>query len=180
MADDLKEQLRRWGNATVARLAMNDDGYSTGDSVLAQQVDFGLASRRKKLDEHEIVGRDGRERRQYMARFASSEKLKLSILPTWAVDPMPSRNDAGRPFDREPIPVDLVPDELQWINRAMARLVRDMPIRAAILREEFCGTGTQQMKAARVERDYGGKLTVRQYRYELQRALDWMEGKRAA
>ena len=53
-------------------------------------------------------------------------------------------------------------------------------LRSMVLREEFTGTGTQRMKAGRVARAYGGELTLRQYRAELQRALDWMGGKRAA
>lgn len=73
-----------------------------------------------------------------------------------------------------------VPDELRWIDRALAQLSRETPMRALILREEFCGVGTHRMKAARIEHQYGGTLTVRQYRYELQRALDWMRGRKAA
>lgn len=206
MADELKDQLKRWGMATVARLAGNDDGFSMGDSVLAKQRDLGMRSKLRKADDHEIVGRDGEERRRYMAAKASMDrcagcgallspterkcpvcgaahagaKLRLAVLPMWAVDPIPARNDAARPFDREPIPVDLVPDDLQWINRALARLAREFPLREMIVREEFCGTGTHEMKAGRVQQRYGGKLTVRQYRTELQRALEWIRGSKAA
>ena len=182
MADDeLIDQLKRWGNATVARFAANDDGPSNGPNVLARQRDFALASKRKREEEREIVGRDGRERRRFMAERSGVKGL--GITPLWAVDPVRSSNDADAPRDHAPIAVavvDLLPDELHWIERALARLTRENQIRALILREEFCGVGTHERKAAAVRRAYGGALTVRQYRYELQRALDWMRGRMAA
>lgn len=177
--DPLIEQMKRWGEASIARIAANDDGYSSGDSILAQQRDMGLASRRKQEDERQIVGRAGDERRRYMAAKTSTPKLKLTMLPMWAVDPVPARNDADRPHDRAPMAVvDLVPDELQWINRALARLAREAPLRAAILTAHFCEVGTHERKVGLVK--YDGSLSVRQYRYELQRALDWMRGQMAA
>lgn len=179
MADDeLQQQMKRWGHATVARFAANDDGPSAGDNILAKQRDLGMKSKRKADDEREIVKRGGVERRRFMAAKAGVKHLH--ILPTWAVDPVPCRNDADRPHERTAV-VDIgVPDELQWIDRALSQLSRESPMRALVLREEFCGVGTQAMKAGRVEKLYGGTLTLRQYRYELQRALDWMRGKRAA
>lgn len=176
--DDLIDQLRRWGAVKVARVAANDDGPSAGDSVLARQRDLGLSTRRKQQDERALVGRAGEQRRRFMARGAGVSGL--SMLPMWAVDPVPARNDASAPHERPPLPVDLMPDELHWIDRAISRLVRENLIRALILREEFTTTGTQQMKAGRVAEAYGGALTVRQYRYELQMALEWLRGRMAA
>lgn len=182
MADDeLIAQLKRWGNATVARLAANDDGPSAGDNILAKQRDFGLKSARKHDDERQIVGRAGDQRRSYMGAKSSTPKLRLQKLPMWAVDPVPARNDADRPHDRPQMAVvDLVPDDLQWINRALARLSVDAPLREKILRTEFCKRGTHREKAKIVQREYGGKLSVDQYRRELRRALDWMRWSRAA
>lgn len=182
MADDeLVSQLRRWGTAKMTRFAANDDGPSAGDHILHRNID--LAPRTIARAKQRIVGRDGESRRRYMAMKASTETLKMSIIPVWAVDPVPCPNDAGAPtsISASRASADIsVPDELRWIDRAISQLSRQHPVRAMVLREEYCGTGTQRMKAGRVERQYGGQLTVRQYRYELQRALDWMRGRLAA
>jgi hypothetical protein len=180
MADDeLTAQLKRWGIATMARFAINDDGPSAGDHILAKNRDLAPGSRENF--ERELVGRDGGDRRRYMARMASSDKLKLSIIPVWAVDPVRGRNDAGRPRELERQWIDLgVPDELRWIDSALAQMSRSHPIRALILREEYCGAGTHAAKCARVQYEYGGTLSVRQYRAELKRGLEWLDGKRAA
>jgi hypothetical protein len=185
MADDaLLEQMKRWGNAQATRFACNDDGPSAGDSVLARQRDLGLAYKRKQQDERKLIGRSGVERRRFMAtktNNGSDGKLKLSIIPAWAVDPIPSRNDAGRPRDNPAVVIDLgVPDELRWIDRALSKLWREFPLRALVLREEFTTSGSQAEKAKRVEEIYDGSLTARQYSRELERALDWMRGKAAA
>lgn len=184
MADEqlesLRADLKRWGNAKVAHLAANEDGPSAGDSVLARQRDLGLRSRLKREKEREIVGRCGEDRRRYMARKASSEKLKLTILPMWSVDPIPARNDASRPGEGTRAVVDLVPDELRWIDRAVAQMARNNQLRAMCLREEFCGVGTQKTKASQVARLYGGTLSVWMYRREIQMALEWLNAKRAA
>lgn len=182
MADDeLLSQLRRWGTAKMARFAANDDGPSAGDHILHRNID--LAPRTIARAKRRIVGRDGESRRRFMAMKTSTETLKIHIIPVWAVDPVPCPNDAGAPrtisAPRGSADVS-VPDELRWIDQAISQLSRQHAIRAMVLREEFCGIGTHRMKAGRVERQYGGTLTVRQYRYELQRALDWMRGRVAA
>ncbi|WP_241201175.1 hypothetical protein [Lysobacter enzymogenes] len=137
----------------------------------------------------QLIGRDGRSRRRLMARQLYDERSGAQILdmvPTWACDPMPARNDAGPPRDLrlgDGAAVDHgTPDDLRWIDIALSELERsgETPVRALIIREEFCGVGTQADKAASVARKYGGSLTLRQYRNELGRALDWMRGRRAA
>ena len=176
MADDmLIAELRRWGIATASRFAYQRDGRGTGDSVLSKtfQVPNG-----KKV-ERELVRRDGSDRRELMARRAGVKGL--AILPMWACDPVRAANDADPPHEREPVHIDVgIPDDLSWIDRALSQMSRQHPVRALCIREEYTGQGTQRMKAARVERIYGGTLTVRQYRYELQRGLDWMRGSIAA
>lgn len=179
--DDLVFQLRRWGTAQMARFAANDDGPSAGDHILQRNID--LAPRTIARAKRRIVGRDGESRRRFMAQKTSTETLKMSIIPAWAVDPVPCHNDAGSPttISASRASADVgIPDDLRWIDRAVSQMSRQHPVRAMVLREEFCGTGTHRMKAGRVERQYGGQLTVRQYRYELQRALDWMRGRLAA
>lgn len=177
MADDeMINQLRRWGYATVNRFAANDDGPSAGDSVLAKTRD--LAPGTRENFERQLIGRDGEARLRWMA--AKADVKGLAKLPAWSCDPIRSRNDADAPHERHAV-VDLgVPDDLRWIDRALASLERQFPVRAMVVREEFCGVGTHRMKAGRVARLYGGQLSVRQYRYELQRGLDWMRGRVAA
>src|SRR5690606_18577519 len=139
--DPLIEELRRWGIATSGYHAVNDDGPSHGDSVLARQRDMGLRSRLKREDDYQPVGRDGTERRQFMA--ARSGVKGMRITPKWAVDPIPSRNDASPPRDLPRAHIEaFVPDELRWVDRALASLARGKtPIRALVIRVEYTTTG---------------------------------------
>lgn len=57
---------------------------------------------------------------------------------------------------------------------------RQYPLRALILRTEFTVSASQAVKARMVAEQYGGALSVRQYRYELSRGLDLMRGRAAA
>lgn len=202
--DELKTQLRRWGFMTVNRYARTWDGPSGGDSILVQAKDLAPGTRENAA--RRLAGRDGGERRRFMAEKASTQRcegcggdvgpkddacpacgmvpmgarLSLRTIPIWAVEPVRAANNASRPHENHAV-IDLgIPDDLRWIESAVASLGRQYPIRAEVLREEFCGVGTQRMKAGRVERKYGGKLSVRQYRYELSLGLEWMRAKLAA
>lgn len=171
----LNDQLKRWGAATVNRFALHRDGPSAGDNVLAKT--FKVANG-KKLD-RELLKRDGSSRRAIMA--ARTGVPGLSVVPKWSCDPIRASNDADYPHERAAVCVDVgIPDDLRWIDRALSQMSRQHAIRAMIVREEFTGQGTQRMKAMRVQRAYGGQLSVRQYRYELQRALDWLRGAQEA
>lgn len=111
---------------------------------------------------------------------AGSGVKGLRIVPMWAADPIRSANDADRPHDNPEIAVDVgVPDELRWIDRALASMERQYPVRALIVRTEFTVSASQAVKARMVAEQYGGALT-RQYRYELGRGLDSMRGAIAA
>lgn len=184
VAEQLMQQMTRWGIVQATRYAANDDGPSHGDSVLARQADLGLRYKAKRDKERKPLGRCGEDRRRFMARKIAEEsdgRLRLPILPQWSVDPIPSKNDAGPPRDLPVARVDLgVPDDLRWIDRAISQMWREAPIRALVIRVEFTTAGTHRMKAARAAAEYGGEITVRQYRYELHRALDWMLGRMAA
>jgi hypothetical protein len=184
VAEELMQQMTRWGHAQATRYAANDDGPSHGDSVLAKQADLGLRYKGRREKERKPLGRCGEDRRRFMAKKLAEQsegRLRLGILPMWSVDPIPSKNDASPPRDLPRARVDLgVPDELRWIDRAISQLWREAPIRALVMRIEFTTAGTHRMKAARVSDEYGGAITVRQYRYELTRALDWMLGRMAA
>jgi hypothetical protein len=170
----LTEQLKRWGYYTVNRIAVNDDGQSGGDSVLAKKRNEAPGT--KENFERELVGRDGAERRRYMA--GKSGVPSMHIVPMWACDPVPAHNDAGAPREVARAVVELdVPEDLRWIDRALSQMARSNRLRALCLRQEFCSVGTQAMKAAAVQSVYGGRLSVWQYRRELQRAFDWLLAK---
>lgn len=175
--DQVREELRRWGVATANRYARQWDGPTAGDNVLASfKVKPGT-----KL-ERQPVGRDGTDRRRLMAqRACAGTKMRLGVLPMWSCDPIRASNDADRPHERGSSAVDHgIPDELRWVDRALAAMARTAPMRANVIREEFTGTGTQRMKARRLELVYAGRLSVRQYRLELEKGLQWLSGQRAA
>lgn len=73
-----------------------------------------------------------------------------------------------------------VPDELRWVDRALASMERRYPMRALIVRTEFTVSVSQSVKARMVAEQYGGSLTLRQYRYELGRGIDSTRGAMAA
>ena len=86
----LREQLERWGYATVTRFASNDDGPSAGDSVLHRTRD--LAPGTKENVARQLVGRSGRSRRAFMAQRVQELGVTVAIVPIWACDPVPARN----------------------------------------------------------------------------------------
>ena len=173
--DPLTEELRRWGHAQVNRFALSRADRSV--HVLDKVRDHAPLTRERALQD--LVGRDGADRRRLMA--AGSGVQGLRIVPLWAADPIRASNDADHPHDNPEIAVDVgVPDELRWIDRALASMERQSPLRALIMRTEFTVSASQAVKARMVAERYGGSLSVWQYRRELQRATDWIGGARAA
>jgi len=105
----------------------------------------------------------------------------MRILPVWAVDPVRAANDADKPHDNPEVAVDMgIPDDLRWLDRAIASMARQYPLRALIVRTEFTVSASQAVKAAQVRQQYGGALSLWQYRRELQRAVDWLSGHKQA
>jgi len=97
------------------------------------------------------------------------------------VDPVRSTNDADKPHDNPEIAVDVgIPDELRWVEQALASMMRQHPLRALILHTEYTVSASQAVKARMVAEKYGGTLTLRQYRYELSKGTDWFRGRLAA
>lgn len=173
--DPLTEELRRWGHAQVNRFALCKADRSV--HVLDKVRDHAPLTRERALQD--LVGRDGRDRRRLMA--AGTGVKGLRILPLWAADPIRASNDASHPHDLPEVAVDVgIPDELRWIDRALASMERQYPMRALILRTEFTASASQAVKARMVAEQYGGTLSVWQYRRELQRGVDFMGGRIAA
>jgi hypothetical protein len=188
--DPLIDELKRWGNAQANRYA-----YTRADRsihMLEQARDMAPGTVENAL--RDLKGRDGADRRRFMA--ARSGDVGLAILPTWAVDAIRSSNDADRPHDNPEIAVDMgIPDELRWVDRALAQMSRRFLLRSIIIRIEFTASVGRGVKARMACEEFekevakrlgvaapqpqeGGKpaLTARQFRYELERGLDWMRG----
>lgn len=169
-AEDLIARLLKdWGTATLNRYALPRADRSTHVLQQARDLAPGTVERAAR----KLIGRDGGDRRRFMAARAGVDRM--TIVPVWAVDPVPCANDAGRPHDNPPVAVDMgIPDDLLWLERAVTQMSRQNLLRALCVREEYCGVGSQRIKAARVAERYGGKLTLRQYRYELTKARLWL------
>jgi len=145
--------------------------------VLEKARDMAPGTRERAL--RDLVGRDGSSRRRFMADRSGVEGM--GMLPAWAVDPVRSTNDADKPHDNPEIAVDVgIPDELRWVEQALASMMRQHPLRALVLHTEYTVSASQAVKARMVAEKYGGALSVWQYRRELQRAVDWMGGRAAA
>lgn len=173
--DELTKQLRRWGHAQVNRFALSRADRSV--HVLDKVRDHAPQTRERALQD--LVGRDGAERRRFMAAHSGVQGMRM--LPLWAVDPIRASNDADHPHDNPEIAVDVgIPDDLRWVDRALASMARQYPLRELIVRTEFTVSASQAVKARMVAERYGGSLSVWQYRRELQRAVDWFNGAQAA
>ncbi|MCI1053754.1 hypothetical protein MOQ19_09550 [Stenotrophomonas maltophilia] len=172
--DYLVQQLRAWGHAQANRFALTYADRST--HVLEKARDMAPGTRERAL--RDLVGRDGSSRRRFMADRSGVEGM--GMLPAWAVDPVRSTNDADKPHDNPEIAVDGIPDELRWVEQALASMMRQHPLRALVLHTEYTVSASQAVKARMVAEKYGGTLSVWQYRRELQRAVDWMGGRIAA
>lgn len=194
--DPLTEELRRWGHAQVNRFAL-----SRGDrSIHVLDKVRDSAPMKKDLAVRELAPRDGTARRRIMAAGAGVKGL--SIVPMWAADPIRASNDADHPHDNPEIAVDMgSPDDLRWIDRALAVLARNYLLRSIVIRVEFTAPSNAgpeararmacerfEVEMARIlgvdplPKDEGERpaLTTRQYRYELSKALDHLRGMRLA
>lgn len=164
--EDVKEALRAWGHATVNRFALTRADHSK--HVLSNLRD--LPASNKPREERELVGRDGRSRRLYMA---GKLNCGLRMVPLWACDPVRGRNDADKPHDNPQVAVDTgIPDDLRWVESAVIALERQHPLRGLVLRTEYTVSASQRVKAKMVADTYGGRFTLDMYRRELRLAIE--------
>ncbi|HDS1039367.1 TPA: hypothetical protein QDZ42_004311 [Stenotrophomonas maltophilia] len=173
--DSLTEELRRRGHAQMSRFALSraDRNVHVLDKIRDQAP---LTRERAPQD---LAGRDGTDRCRVMA--AGSGVRGLRMVPLWVADPTRASNDACHPQGLPENAVDIcIPDDLRWLDRAMASMQRQYPLRALVVRTEFTVSASQAVKARMVAEQYGGTLSVWQYRLELQRGVDWLLGKQAA
>lgn len=174
--DDMKKALRAWGHATVNRFAVCHADRTTHQLAKAVEVAPGTRERAAK----QLADRDGRGRRAIMAVAAThGARMRMQFVPKWACEPVRAANDADPPKDNPVIALDMgIPDELLWIEQALCQMERQHPLRALIVRTEYTLSFSQQVKARMVQEQYGGALTVWQYRAELDRAIAWIGGAR--
>ena len=173
--DGIKESLKAWGAATVNRYC-----YSRADRsvhVLDQARDMAPGTAENAL--RALTGRDGTARRRLMAKAAGIKGLQL--VPQWAAEPIRATNDACRPADLPEIAFDQgIPDHLLWLDRAISQLARQSPLREMIVRTEYTVQASQAVKARMVQEKYGGKFSKWMYRRELERAIEWLDGRALA
>lgn len=180
---EIREFLKAWGHAVANRYA-----HSVGDRsphVLQQVRDLAPGSSENAM--RQLRGRDGRDRRRFMAERSGVKGLR--IIPMYAVDPVRASNDADLPHDNPEIPVDVgIPDHLLWVDRLVELMNLQKPVMAACVREEYCEVGSQAVKARRVndicglgyDEDENPNFKPWMYRSELDKAIAWMEGFSAA
>lgn len=169
--DPTVQALRAWGHAQATRYALSRADRSV--HVLDKARDFAPGTKERAL--RDLVGRDGISRRRFMGQRCGVDAMH--ILPTWAVDPIRSTNDADRPHDNAEIAVDQgIPDNLRWVESALVAMERQNLLRAMVLRTEYTVSASQAVKARMVAEAYGGVFTLRQYRYELGKGIDLFRG----
>ena len=165
--DDVKAALKAWGHATVNRFALTRADRST--HVLHSNL-RNLPEKHRPSEERELVKRDGRSRRLYMA---GKINCGMKIVPLWACDPVPARNDADRPHDNPEVAVDQgIPDDLRWVDAAVRQIERQNALRGLVLRTEYTVSASQKVKAKMVAETYGGKFSKDMYRRELDKAIE--------
>ncbi len=173
--DPTVQALRAWGHAQANRYALSHADRSV--HVLDKARDFAPGTKERAL--RDLVGRDGISRRRFMGQRCGVDAMH--VLPTWAIDPIRSTNDADRPHDNPEIAIDAgIPDNLRWVESALVAMERQNLLRAIIVRTEYTVAASQAVKARMVAEKYGGELTLRQYRYELAKVVEWFRGAKAA
>ncbi|HSD16799.1 MAG TPA: hypothetical protein VLC71_05985 [Thermomonas sp.] len=174
--EEVKAALRAWGIALENRFAVCKADRSI--HMLDKARDLAPGSRENAV--RLLVDRDGRSRLRTMARAASTDKLKLSILPKWSCEPVRAANDADRPHDNPEIAFDQgIPDDLRWVDAAVNSIERQNPLRALVVRTEYTVSASQKVKARMVAETYGGKFTKDMYRRELDKAIEVIGWERA-
>ena len=162
---DLDAALRAWGHAQVNRYVYRSaPGERTGNHPLRSAMDVAPGTRERALAR--LRPRDGRSRREWMARDLPDRQ----IVPMWACDPVTARDDGDRPHDTPEVAHDAgIPDDLRWIDDAIARLRRVSPLTAAVLVIEYTATSRagQAVRARMVSEQTGTNIQTRRYKSEL-------------
>lgn len=177
---DMRDHLRRWGEATVNRFQRIEHSGHVQVHALDRAREYAPGTRARAAVR--LAGRNGHSRLMimgYAAGLTSHSGKRTSPAPEWVCDPIPC-TDTRKRTPRESIHdaakssamIDLgIPDHLRWIDDKINRIGKQKPILAQVLHAEYTTPGTQKMKAGALMRRFGGEVTSRQYRELLSRAM---------
>lgn len=151
--------------------AANDDEAAPDEHPIARARQFapGTRAAAAKL----LMGRDGHSRRMTMGAAAG-----IAIVPTWACDPVPCKDDGPRYGGSSAIDRG-IPPEYAWIDKALITLSRTQPLQAIVVRTEFTVNASQRVRARIAAEEYGGRLSAWQYRRVLALGLSFLDGQRS-
>lgn len=170
--DELECLLVEWG-ALSKYEAAREDG-PTDFHVLQRARDFAPGTRERAAAR--LVGRDGADRRKLMA--VGLKACGVRIVPMDFVDPI-----AGTPT-RKAGPASRaehsIPERLREVHDSALDLYRVDTLGGLVLRQEYCGYGSQHTKAERVTVAIGSPIGIRVYRESLARAKGWMHARMMA
>lgn len=167
--DELERLLEEWG-ALSKYEAAREEGASDFH-VLQRARDFAPGTRERAAAR--LVGRDGGERRRLMARELAA--CGVRVVPMAYVDPVagsPTRK-AGPRSRAE----DWIPARLRAVHDSALELYRVDTLGGLVLRQEYCGYGSQHAKAERVTIAMDSPVGIRVYRESLARAKGWMHAR---
>ena len=167
--DDLEQLLEEWG--ALSKYEESRGEGSTDFHVLQRARDFAPGTRARAAVR--LVGRDGAERRRLMAAGLSA--CGVRIVPMDYVDPVagtPTRKAGPRSRAES-----MIPERLRAIHDAALELYRVDTLGGLVLRQEYCGYGSQHTKAERVSVAMGSPVGIRIYRESLARAKGWMHAR---
>lgn len=168
----LDDLLREWGEESKYQRARLEDGGGVSDfHVLQRAREFAPGTRKKAAIK--LIGRDGSDRRRFMARELGACGVRL--VPMAFVDPAfggaCGNNGGGGVSDG---PRNNLPAHLRPVEAASLELYRLDTLRGLVLRQEYCGYGRQDEKAIRVGEVLGAPVGLRVYRESLAMAKGWM------
>jgi hypothetical protein len=175
--DGIEELLIAWGDALAGR---HEEVLTLGKSadvhVLAKARQFAPGTtERYKL---QLVGRDGRSRRAYMAEMmGASDFSRMRVVPMWAVDPVPcSSSKRGGGICNYAADSGL-PPHLMRIDKMARELYRADYIAWACLRIQYTHRASRIDKAGYASEAAKQPITPRQYSEYLRRGRDWMRAR---
>lgn len=171
---ELEQLLAEWGALSKYQQARTEG--ATDFHVLQRARDFAPGTRAKAA--RRLIGRDGYERRAYMARDLKA--CGVRVVPMDYVDPVKGTESRKGGGMSDLPPRDDTPPHLRRVNAAASELYRIDTLRGLVLRFEYCGYGPQAEKAERVSVALGSRIGLRVYRESLAHAKGWMHGRLAA
>ncbi len=166
---ELEQLLEEWG--ALSRYEEAREEGASDFHVLQRAREFAPGTRERAAVR--LVGRDGGERRRLMAKELRA--CGVRVVPMAYVDPAAGKQTrkAG-PASR---PGDSIPERLKAVHASALELYRANTLGGLVLRQEYCGYGSQVAKSERVTLVIGAPIGLRMYRETLARAKGWMHAR---